>query len=45
MREYGKPILEIILVDEQDVIRTSSFISPDESLGGGEDELPVIPWG
>lgn len=42
MKKYFEPILEIILVSEEDLICTSDEI-PGGNLGGGEDELPVLP--
>ena len=43
MKKYFEPNLEIILISEQDLIRTSPE-NPGEDLGGEEDQLPVIPW-
>ena len=41
MKKYFEPILEITLIDDEDLIRTS-----DENYGGNldEDEMPIIPW-
>ena len=40
MKTYDSPEMEIIMLYAEDIVRTSNS---GGDLGGGEDELPVIP--
>ena len=40
--KYFKPFVEVILINDEDVIRTSN--NGGESISTGEDELPVMPF-
>lgn len=36
MEQYNTPMVTVVVVDKEDVIRTS--------FGGGENEMPPIQW-
>lgn len=42
-RQYNAPDLEILYFPVSDIVCASSADSSGGSVGGGEDELPVIP--